>query len=65
MTEEEDDDDDGDSSVVSADNVDRLTDDECSTVPVADTDTNCLDNSYPQTPPELANLDSSNGSLDP
>jgi len=66
MEEDDDDDDDGsDSSVVSADNADKLTDSECSNA-VANTDTNCSGKvSYPPTPPKLATLDSSNGSLDP
>jgi len=65
LTEEEDCDDvDSDSSAVSQDDNDVVTDDECSNAaaPLDNVDTNCL---YPQTPPELANLDSSNGSLDP
>jgi len=66
--DDDDDDDDGDSSLVSADNDNRLSDGECSDTgrPVADTDTNCHDTSAcPPTPPEIAHLDSSNGSLDP
>ena len=61
LTEEDDDDDDTDSSVVSADSDERLTDDQCSNTdrPVADSP------SSPQTPLELANLDSSSGSCDP
>jgi len=68
LTEEYDDDDDDDgtdSSVVSADNADKLTDSECVNAG-ADADANCPGNvSYPQTPPDLSTLDSSNGSLDP
>ena len=71
LTEEDDDDNDDaddDSSVVSADNHDVLTDNECSDTvrQIVNSDTNYPGSTaYPQTPPELADLDSSNGSLDP
>jgi len=68
IEEENDDEDYSDSSLVSADNDERLSDNECSDSgrPAGDTDSNCPGTSvYPPTPPEVAHLDSSNGSLDP
>jgi len=66
--DEDEDADDTDSSRVSADNDDNLSDGECADAgrPTADVDTNCSGtDAYPPTPPEVAHLDSSNGSLDP
>ena len=69
MEEDDDDEDDAsNSSLVSADNDEKLADGECSYTgrPAGDTDTICPGTSaYPPTPPEVAHLDSSSGSLDP